>query len=831
MPGYASQEALRSLANSAGSELTTAGDIMKAHPLAVGAAAVAVAGIAEICSQVSSQLSEVKNQRTAFLKERASGIASFIIPKDYDESDLSKEEKFIQAFIKLSKENPACSTYFGQQHTMLDEGTFYSVLPFYGMRDNQDSRVSNRPIDKQRRDINRFLNLAIPELLSDIDKAFHKESKILSYAKGIWQGKNYMNDHRAARFMVMSLANMIWNLQHPVDPATGYPLTLEASIDVCLYIELYLGTILDSADKEKHRPYLKNICENQPGLTDFVRQITTYTITLRKAYTDELLHNVNIEEVINNAHQALEVFDKSIFNLIYDRRHPETNETDDNAAEILVCMVDYLHELFKICPDLFHYFDDIKKVDDPAKTGRNAVASTVIDALIIFCHLSKTDRIHFISRLHKTKLPYEIGFAQKLSAFDEQFIDPVYKKIKNKLARDKSKLERTELTARHLIPFITLILEDFNVDVDANIVQEGILTSEQQITSINKRAASTDPDAYYEWTLAPFVDMKTSSVKALNQMIKQEYRLTQVTQLLDAFGAFILEYRDFLQHPAFQKPLLKSLEKIETEYTALDKCIKRVRMEFADDQRMPINLKKLLCAVAQDMSNRLAAFSAAWGAFNKTVGSVAFPDQQKRLLTENIGKIDDLYFSLLNERSGLNALLPSSSSATQTPPEMIPNSTTPAAPQANKVAANKIIALSQLAHSCFAGLSYLSQYGHKGVILRDLMNKIDQQTDFTEAQFKLAVKELVRVAASYSETSFFQAAYGQTRSANILIRAIKDPKLHATLPLGSLIFGTTDVNYAEQRDDQIIQALVALRNDERWQTSCSRITATSEFAM
>ena len=107
--------------------------------------------------------------------------------------------------------------------------------------------------------------------------------------------------------------------------------------------------------------------------------------------------------------------------------------------------------------------------------------------------------------------------------------------------------------------------------------------------------------------------------------------------------------------------------------------------------------------------------------------------------------------------------------------------------------------------------------------LRNLIAKIDSQPDFSEMQFNRAVKELVCITASYRETYFYQAAYGQTRSAKILIKAIQDPALEGIVPLGAIIFNTTDIDYTTQSDAEIIRALENLRTGQRWQQSASRL--------
>ena len=839
----------------------------------VALVAVALEGLQMAYTGVTAQMAEVGNQRLAFMKERETGTATFVVPINKEIRDLYKEEVFIKYFVELTTKKSSFSTYSGHHSALFPDGKgsyFYSVLPFYRMSEGLGHPVENkRPIDKQRRAISLFLKSTVPDFLAHIDRSFQTEWRVTSFFSSTYQGANYMNNLRAARFVVMSLANLLWNIQHPVDPETGFPLCLTSCIKLCRDVAQYLDILLDSAEKDRP-PYLKHLSHDRDRLISFVRKIDMYTHALRAAYTEEQLHQVNINEVTNSAHQALEIMDKNVFNLIYKRRHPITNEPDDSAADSLVCMFGYLRDLFMRNPGLIGFFSTFKKLN-PEKTHVNETATTVIDAVIMFCHLPKPERLTLIKDLKKSTLSSVLEFAETLNQLHYDFIAPVDRVSKRDLKATASYTDRAKLSAKRLIPFITLVLDDYGVEVDTPHIQARIQDSEtnaaswqimsgkEQINAINQDAALDGAEGYYQWTLSPFIDVNVQTAEALNGLVKRQHRLTQVTKLLDAIRELIQDYQTFLQLKSFQKFLLNCLSKAKDEYAALELQIDQMDAGLAEDERMPRRLKQILCQMTNEMDSRLDEFSQATAQFKRIVGAPGFPDQEKHMLAFKIHQINDQFISLFGEPSGLNNISPMVSEETSRSP--IPNtrrafstsrfssavraitaqqrlstSFEPGAalvpeielnPVVNHMASNQVVALSQLAHRCFDGLSYLSQIGYKGVLLRNLIAKIDRQSDFSEAQFNRAIKELVCVTASYRETYFFQAAYGQTRSAKILIKAIRDPALQAILPLGSIIFNTTDIDYSTQSDAQIIHALENLRSGERWQESAGRLTMVS----
>ena len=148
-----------------------------------------------------------------------------------------------------------------------------------------------------------------------------------------------------------------------------------------------------------------------------------------------------------------------------------------------------------------------------------------------------------------------------------------------------------------------------------------------------------------------------------------------------------------------------------------------------------------------------------------------------------------------------------------------------AAPLREFVESRKVVALIDLVQRCYDALSYQSKEGHKGALILDLRSSVRRKVNFREADIKQVVMELLHVTASYRETWFFQAAYGQTRSAKALINAIKDPDINGVLPLASIIFERADVDFMQISDAEILQRLKGLRDTNQWQEAEHQIEA------
>jgi hypothetical protein len=804
-------------------------------------------GLAVKCLEVaytaiSKQIDVLNDQRLSFDKERQAGIGTFLLPTNKEETSLSTEEKIMSGFLDLVNRNPSFATYLGihSAECLTDSGSkFFSILPFYRMSEALGQPVaSTHPLDRQRIAINLFFKSALPDAIADIEIGFQTDWKFIAFWESAFQRKNYLNNRRAPRLIMMGLSNLLWNLQHPVDAKTGLPLSLTRCIELCRDVEIFLNQLLNSESSIS----IKKISNDENNLLSFMRKLEIHTKILRAAYAHEQLHELNIDEITNSAHQALRIIDKSIFKLIYKRYHPVAQKEvpDEKAAEILAEMISYLNVLLLRNTKLINTFQDYPQWISSAPT-LNQPPLTIIDVLIIFCHSSWREREHLLKKIEASNMDSALEFAQTLRKFDLKFVKPIKAVSKKELHAtifNPKHQEVGRLTGRRLVPLITLVINDYQVDLDTPIKHDRggsslknqnpppIYDGKQQVQAINQSADMQN--TYYTWALSPFVTMSTKLAREIDTLPKRQYRLTQMTELLDSVSYLIKNYRNFLQNKIFQTFLLKCLNKAKEEFLALDQYIDTVDLYLAQDERMSRSLQATLRPMTKDLNTSLEAFSLAATNFEGIVNAPDFTDQLRPLLATKLTLISNQFSALFAEDSGITALIdaaPDANPVDRAPieKEIVASNMAPT----GIVETRKVMALRKLVQRCYIALSYQSREGHKGLLLRELSNFIENRPNFTEGQIKHVVMELTRITASYRETWLFQAAYGQTRSARALIAAIKDPNLNSVLPLASIIFEQPNINIMQVKDAQILEQLKNLREGNRWEESSGKIEITS----
>ena len=798
-------------------------------------AAVATLGLAY--AAITEQIGVVENARVTFEKEINSGISTFELPNNVEGRSFSKEQRAIRDFIDLAKKYPALESYLGI-HTsdVLSDNKFkfHSILPFYCMGAEQgESFVSGNALDAERRKISLFLNQGIHLFLENIQDEFQYDWVLKSFFESVYQRKNYLNDRRAFRFIIMALANLLWNLQHPVNRLSGFPLTLQQNIALCQDVEDFLSRLLNP----DLPPNLQIISSDANQLMSCLRQMENYTKDLRNAYVKELAHGVNIDELTNSAHSALRIMDIKLFELLYKKMNSGTKKKEPNerAAGSLAEMIGYLSSLIASNPTLMTRLHPIPK-GIPTEALLNNPPRTVIDLLIIFTHISGSERDGLLAKFKGCTLNTEIEFPNRLRDFHTKFVKPIREAIKQEKGATLLNPMSTVvgcLTAQRLMPFISLLIQDFGLSVDTAGSERDAIdtrtsplimrTSKEQMHAIDLSAQAGGSE-YYQWALSPFAE----GAKQLDELPKYQYRLTQMTELLDSVADIVKNYRSFLLQKSFQTFLKKCLANIQKEYVALDRRIDDAAITLRNNEHVSRGLQSILSPMMSELNSNLAVFSAATSNFERVVTAEDFTGQQRQELSTKISTVAQQFQSLFTEDSGLSAFL------NATPVPLMQLSIGDVAMRGQAMAsAGKVGALSELVGKCYDALSVDSKNGRKVLLLRELKERIRNTPNFTEPQIKHLVMELVRITASYRQTWFFQAAYGQTRSAKALIAAIKDPELNSRLPLASIIFNNPDPRVSRSSDQLILQRLMRLRDEKCWQHEANsmRLSQKSDEAI
>lgn len=792
------------------------------------AIALAVFVLYEGFQAISSQLKEVKHQRLEYEKERLSQTAFMIIPTNREEQKLSKEQTAIRLFIEETNKNNGLTPYFGIQHGIIgeDKSKFYSVLPYSSMSSSLGQQTAScRPLDVARKDIRAFLDNAFPEALKKIDTIFQTSYMAIEFGRSIISGENYLNDLRAPRLIMMSLANLIWHLQHPVDARTGFPLSVEDCIALCRTAGLFVNRLLIPDGESR----IFSIAKEANRLLEFIQMIEIHIKSLHEAYEEELTTELNITDLANRAHEVIRRMDTSIFELVFIRKDPVTGKRapDPKAAGKLANLVSSLNLILKRSPDLVELFSPYMSFA-PNVSCINLKPTTVMDVLIILCHMPSTQRDELFAKLTKGHGNWQL-FASFLEDFHANFFVPIKKISAEQLKEGRGfhivKSEEARILAsRRLIPLLTLLIEDYGISVDTErSVQEAeksklgscaLYTGKQQVQYINSNASSNQ--GYYRWELSAFIKMKKESEELLDKFPKTQYRLTQVTRLLDSITELVYNYRSFLQHKGFQEFLKDSLHRVKAEFTYVEKRIGEIDDQIlSKDDSIARTMIAVIGPMMTDLNTSLAAFDRASEHFRKVVSSPDFTDHQKQLLEGKLDSIAKQYQSLFNINLNTRAL-------SQDGPSVIAQ---PVPVGRNSIKTSAVVALKNIINQCENSLSYQSRFGHKGALLNELTMFVDRRANhLTYDDAKKVILSLTRISASYRPTWFFQAGYGETRSAKALIGALKNSELNAELPLMDILFGeNSHFDYLQVSEADLLAQMKRIAQSQRWETSVDQI--------
>ncbi len=792
----------------------------------------AIGGIAISYLAVSSQMSALANKRLSFDKERIAGIATFTLPTNKLEKDYYTEERVVKDFIDLAnhESNAAFATYFGIRHAVLENNKdvdFYSVLPFYRLSEQVDQPVASLDLlDQERKNIRLFFVSALPDIIADLDHEFQMGNKVFEFFKSTFEQSDYLNDLAAPRFIMISLSNLLWNLQHPVD-ANGFPLNINDCIDLCDQVDTYLNELLRAG-----APDIARINNDTNQLLSFVRKLKTHNAGLKRAYVDKQAHDLNLEDIANSVHRSLRIMDTNIYKLIYKRHNPVTgkDKPDARAAEDMAYRIGYINDLVIEAPGLLRAFDRMDTLM-PAGVRVNKQAINVMDVLIIFCHLPRVEKNKLFTRINAIPVSLAVELTQTLTKFDQKFIHPVKKitqaTLKGKNWQSPDKLSVASEVASRLLPLITLVIEDFRIIVDSpaglaavhssSLVVGGIRVfgGVEQVRAINQEAAGSAE--HYKWDLPFLLQLDAPTAQQLSSLPKQQYRMTQISQLLDNLSELIQSYRGFLLNIKFQQFVQDCLDKVGKEYRVLLDNIKQIDKAIPHDNLMRVNLSSIIGPMTRQLEVSALAFSIASKHSEQVLKLPDFTEQEQAEVGQKVTYIHLQYGVLFAGDSGIRDLINARETMLSPINPLVPDKT---------VNTSVVLALRDLVLRCRNSLSWASQRGHKGLLLDHLLMDINDQPNFTDDQIKQVIMRLMLVTASYRKTIFGQAEYGCTRSAQALIAAVQDKKLNKILPLASIIFDSVidlDINRLDPAD--IHSRLKILHSTYKWPESALEIAA------
>ena len=98
----------------------------------------------------------------------------------------------------------------------------------------------------------------------------------------------------------------------------------------------------------------------------------------------------------------------------------------------------------------------------------------------------------------------------------------------------------------------------------------------------------------------------------------------------------------------------------------------------------------------------------------------------------------------------------------------------------------------------------------------ELKRKVLAQQQYCKAELEQDLLKLIALCASPRSTYFFQASYGQTRSAKALIKTLLDPEFQFNQQFVGIIFAETEVKTKKITEAELIKRFKNLQIEHQW---------------
>lgn len=617
--------------------------IKNSESIQSAAISIATKGIELAYQAIRDELTEARYKRKRFVEECETHLATFTISSAKELSEYSVEEHAIKRFYEmLQSKCPDIIEYFGiQVHQAEDspEEHYYAVLPFYRMSFalQQNTVIANK-IDAHRQAIFLFLKTGLPiQYYYDKFKNYHR---LWLQLQGIFNSKNYLNHLKAPRFMISALANLLWNLQHPVNPQTGIPLSLIECVSICHQASMFMNELLNPSQFE-FLPYLDSQAKH---LSQNLCRTELLIKSLQNVFEYDRLHEVNLADISKHMHSALRIMSNKLLELIYQ---------DEFASEKLVGQIMMMGELLMQNHDLYAYFHDFDEKATPRACNKKA--RTLIDVITLFAHQTPGNRNLICQNLIKTGAETHIQFAYQLREFHESFLDKFEGIVIMNLKIPQ--LERKEIfnkTARHFIPLIILVMESFTVfrdtrprktiehnsssDVDESIYDlQNTAHDRKQRNEILNDAAGPESTRYYNWSLSKFLKVKSSFHDSLDLLLSYQNQMRLETQALDVAAFQVAENRALLLKKKFKDDLIQKLQGLHLFYSQLTIQFNDVESKMHADLKLHRDQKRVLQPMLDELEATIQAIQKSISIVKSIVSNAKFEEQEKERVAEHLG--------------------------------------------------------------------------------------------------------------------------------------------------------------------------------------------------
>lgn len=820
-----------------------------------------------VYDRVSDKIYTDQEKNEDLIYEIEADFASFRVPK---RGKLSPEERSMKAFYELTNkaETPWLIRYLGItkiESSDINKKTNYRVLPLFKVsKEARHSLASPSMLDEVRTDINLFLSVEAIEVLGVIEARFRRHSaKTLPF-------QTAPDKTRLARIFILALCRLLWALSYQVEVDSGLPSTTKSCFERCSRAQIYLNSILNTSKA----PCLANETKDDKCLINFIRSTDDLIRDLRYAYATKQLNELNMEHLTSSVYKSLDILTQGIFTLLY-RRHDADEKKylpDENAASSMKKDLAALTRLLKTDDsrlDIFRkYLDRVPRIN-----FLNRDVTTLIDVLIIFCHLPHIDRCELMNELNAMRndedgeVEWASQLARRLKIFEKHFITPV--EYQSEVYKDSSEpfnphtffsslrinyhqaQAKAKLAGQRLIPFITLLmatrcstayalsgevltrsdLDDDYLDPRFEMKRSGW----QQIRAINEQAKKqaqkdrtgecSEQRAYFTCCMSLFMYGSSDINPQLDVLPDLHDRMRDLALLLELIFKM---NKQLSQSQVFYSFFIECLDWVRDEQTRLG----RVIIEFKTENKLGVNryIQEILLPMELDLIKNFKEIQQAVKDSKRSVTDSKFMERIEENTVKDLEDIHKLVSRLFNKESKLLQLISHQDKHTSTRERPVPSVTSPSMSQSSSED-NKALqkyALQALMEEAYKSMSYFSRhYSKKGPILSALIAEVSLKPVLRERELHHYLEKLIRIASSYRRVPFFsfvEAKYGLTETMKVaILPAMKNERINVILPFSEVIFNGHQADLTRMSHNKLIQALNHQCNLRSWERSDDEI--------
>lgn len=841
-------------------------DVSDAQTIQEAAIKTAFKGLQYVYERVSDKVQIARDKNDDLGYEIDAEFASFSVPR---RGVLSSEERSMKAFYELANkaEAPWLIRYLGltkQETNDITEKTYYRVLPLYIVsKDATPSLANPSMLDEVRTDINLFLSVELPEVIGVIDTRFRNSSA------GLFPFQAMPEKTRLARIFILALGRLLWSLSHQIDLDSGEPSTTKDCFERCSRTQIYINSILNVSKP----PCLSNQTKEEKCLISFIRSTDDLVKDLRCAYATEQLRELNVESLTNSVYKSLDILTKGIFTLLY-RRHDAGEQKylpDETAAASIKKDLAALTRLLKADDSRLEPFRR-RAILVPEVNFLNKTATTLIDVLIIFCHLSHAHRKNLMDELNALRneedheVEWACQLARRLKIFEKHFITPVeyqgemysnspqpqpfnpHTFFKNIRATEHDAQEKAVLAGRRLIPFLTLLMatryptsyvlsgedlmrldntEELYLNANIDMPRSGW----QQIQAINEQAknqaqkdkvpGNTEEKAYFTCCMSLFMYGSADVNPQLAILPTLHDRMRDLAQLLDLVFKM---HKQLSKSKVFYIFFIDCLDWVRDEQILLNQEIAPFKIESQHGVNRYI--QEILLPMELDLIKNFKEIQRAVKDSKRTVTDSKFIEKIEENSEKDIQNIHKLVHKLFNKDSNLLQLIYRRNTHDLSSRNFLPSLTSSVLSRSSSEGNRALqkYALQELMEKAYQSMSYVSRiYSKKGPLLSALMAEVSRKPALSDQELQAYLEKVIRIASSYRKTWFFpfaEAEYGLTETMKVaILPSMKNTRMNTHLPFSAVLFNGDHVDFTRMTNEKMIKALEVQSIKHDWERS------------